>query len=125
MTFDAPPASGEIRIVRRQREDRVEMLGQYHYCVDDKWAFSASRTQRVAQEIDVVDEDAGTSVCKRNREEERSPGNEIAPIVDHARPAPPPSQSRISLRSCGLQLLHMRQLVDGVTGRPIQPPARY
>ena len=71
MTLDAPPASGKIRIVRRQREDRVEMLGQYHYCLDDEWAFSASRTQCIAKKIDAFHQDFGASIRKGKKKSHR------------------------------------------------------
>ena len=102
MTFNAPPASGKIEIFRRQCEDRVQMLGQYHDGVDSEWTFSTSRTQRIAKKIDVFDKNFGASVCERNREEERSTGDEVASIVHHIGSLLPIA-TRISLCSCGLQ----------------------
>jgi hypothetical protein len=48
MTLDTSPASGKIRITWRQRNNRVQMIREYDNRINNKWAFSASRAQRVA-----------------------------------------------------------------------------
>ena len=61
------------------------MVGEYHDRVDDEWTLLTGHMQRIAQGVNVVDKEFGTSVRERDREEKRSAGNEIAPIVDHVR----------------------------------------
>ena len=79
----------------------MQMIGENHNRIDDKWAFSAIRAQRIAKKIDAIRKDFGTSVSKRDGEEIRATGNEVAPIIDHIELALP--ASRMSLRSCGLR----------------------
>jgi hypothetical protein len=63
----------------------MQMIGEYHDRVDDEWALLTSRTQRVTNKINVIHKHLGASVGESDREEKRSAGNEVAPIVDHIR----------------------------------------
>src|SRR5437867_10285272 len=60
------------------------MVGEYHDRVDAEWTFLTGHTQRIAQEVNVVDKEFGASIRERDREEKRSTRNEVASIVDHS-----------------------------------------
>ena len=56
-TFDLTPTAGEIRVVRRQGEERMQVIGQDYNRVDIERIFSSRRAKRCAKRRDMIDKD--------------------------------------------------------------------
>ena len=83
MALDPSPSAGKIEIVRREREDYVQVLGQDHDGIDGERTFVRGHAEGGAKVIDVIDERGRTSILERDGEEERSAWEEVAPVSDH------------------------------------------
>src|ERR1043166_7658968 len=55
MSLDPPPAPREIRISRRQGENRMQMIRQDYDGIDRVRAFTPAHAERRAQRADVID----------------------------------------------------------------------
>jgi hypothetical protein len=56
MPFDPPPASRKIRIIRRQYEDGVQVIGKNYNRLDCKRALAAGYAKSITQRADVIDQ---------------------------------------------------------------------
>ena len=54
MSLDPPPAPREIRVSRRQGENRVQMIRQDHDSIDRERTFAPTRPERRAHRVDVI-----------------------------------------------------------------------
>ena len=81
LIFDQIPAPGKIRIVRRQRPDRVQMIGQN---ADrdrlERIAFAAGRIG-AAQAIDMAYEKVARAIGESQREEEPAAFNPDSTVL--------------------------------------------
>jgi hypothetical protein len=82
--LDQPPTGGEVRIVRRQAPDGVQMIGEHDKRVDRKRIISTSRGNGFAQNLDMIDEQFLTAVQQIDLEEPATTWNEGTTIVRHA-----------------------------------------
>ena len=73
-----------ICVVRRQRPDAMQMVGQDNHRVDRKGSLAPCTKKDLAQQIDVADEQIALAVSQRDREKVRSSGNKISAIQNHA-----------------------------------------
>lgn len=84
--FDRTPASGVVRVTLRQHPNRVHVVRQHHSRDDFKRPFSARRSHRIAQRINVTDQQVVAPAFKQiYREEIRSSRSPVAQIVGHLR----------------------------------------
>ena len=56
MPFDPPPASRKIRIIRRQCEDGMQVIGKNYNRIDCKRALATGCAKSVTQLADVIDQ---------------------------------------------------------------------
>src|ERR1051326_2119766 len=68
--LEAPPSSGEIGVVLRQSQDRVQMIGKDNNRVDHEWPLLTGDAKGVAERSDVLDQNGGASIGDRNGAEE-------------------------------------------------------
>ncbi len=92
--LDPTPPVGKIRVIRRQCQNCMQVVGENDDGVDNKRPFALRFSKCDAQQLDVIDQYRRPSVIQRDREEKRHAGDEIAPIMNHGASLP-----RIALRS--------------------------
>jgi hypothetical protein len=115
-TLDAPPATGEIRVTGRQSHDDMQMVGENNDSIDREWPFLASRAKRGAQCRDSLDQHARPPIEERHGEEERSAGNEVAPVANHSDLTDYGPALRCA--PCGLQAYRPQLRLYAATVRP-------
>jgi len=82
--LDAPPSPGEIRIIRTQCDDRMQVIRKNDDGIDRKWLYAICLSKCLSQKINMIDKNSPSSICQRNGEEERSARNAISPLMDHS-----------------------------------------
>jgi len=98
VSFDASPASSEIRISFRQGQDRMKVIRQDDDGINRKGPFLSGQAKRGAKRADMIDQRRRSAFCECHREEVGSTVNAVAPVPNHFGMI-----SRISLRSSGLR----------------------
>jgi hypothetical protein len=83
MPLDAPPSTGKIRIIGWQGQKRVQMFGKDDNRIDRERSLAARGAKRITKQAYMIHKHARASIRKRNREEKRCAGEEVAPVIDH------------------------------------------
>lgn len=81
--LDRLPSRREIRIPRRQRPHAMHMLRQDHPGIDVEWSPRAPFPHRLAQGVNVADQEVAVPVQQIDREEIGAPRDTVTPIVGH------------------------------------------
>jgi hypothetical protein len=97
VSFDPPPAPGEIRVSLRQGQDCMKVIGQDDDSIDDEGALLPGRAKRSAKRTDMINKSCRLAFGERYREEIGAALHPVASVSDHSGII-----SRISLRSSGL-----------------------
>ena len=83
IALDPAPSAGKIEVIRREREDCVEMVRQDHGGIDREGTFFRRHAEGGAKLLDVTNERGRTSILDRYGEEIRSAWKEVSPVPDH------------------------------------------
>jgi hypothetical protein len=81
--FDEPSPRRKISVAFRQRPDRMQMIRQDDDGFDVERMAAPNITERLAQEIDVIDEKTQAPLSQIGREEKAAAADEVSPIVCH------------------------------------------
>jgi hypothetical protein len=78
-----PPAARKISVAFRQRPDRMQMVRQDDDGFDVERMASPKIAERLAQEVDVIDEKTQAALSQIGREEKAAAADKVSPMVRH------------------------------------------
>ena len=81
--LDQPPPQRKISVAFRQRPDRMQMVRQDDDGFDVERMAPSNIAERLAQKVDVIDENTQAAPGQIGREEKAAAADKVSPIVRH------------------------------------------